>query len=294
MREVIAIIGLGLMGGSLAKRIKEKRPECMVIGYDPDRDVILAAIDGKVIDAGFMQMNQEIKRAHTIVIATPPLLFPQVLDQIKAYELSSQTVITDLISVKTCCEEWVQAAGLSAHYVGGHPLCGHDQSGFMYSHSQYFDQGPYCLMAAKDENREAYTKLKAFLESLGIQILSLKGDSHDELMAYVSHMPHALSYMMSNVALNKQRVITLGKSFKEMTRVSKSSPQLWTEIFILNQKPLLQALKEMKDEIVFLETLMENVDREGLYTYLNASQEERLRRDKEEICWSSGVKTSIV
>ncbi len=294
MKETIAIIGLGLMGGSLAKRIKQFRPECSIIGYDENREVILAAIDGKIIDKGYMQINQDIKKSNYIVVAIPPLVFPSVVSTLTAFDIPAQTIITDLLSVKTCCEIWIKEANLTASFVGGHPICGHDKSGFAHSHADFFDQGPYCLMAANTENGEAYAKWEAFLKSLGITTMDLTPEGHDELMAYVSHMPHAISYMMSHLALGKQDVQTLGKSFKEMTRISKSSARLWTDIFALNQKPLLHVLHQMKNEIVHLESLLEGKNQNALFHYLNESQVLRINREKEGICWKNGETKSIL
>lgn len=284
MKETIAIIGLGLMGGSLAKRIKAFRPDISIIGYDEERDVILSAIDLKIIDTGYMKVNQDINKAQFIVIATPPFVFPQVLAQLSEFNLNPQVVITDLLSVKGCCETWIKEAGLIKAYVGGHPLCGQEKSGFNNSSQQIFDQGLYCLMEANEDNQEAFQKWETLIESLAIKTMVLSPLAHDDLMAYVSHMPHAISYMMSHLALNLNDVPTLGKSFKEMTRISKSSAHLWTDIFVLNRHPLLQVLKEMKHEILYLEGLLEGKDKSALFHYLNETQTSRVNKELEEVC----------
>jgi len=284
MKETIAIIGLGLMGGSLAKRIKAYRSDCCIIGYDEDRDVIHSAIELKIIDKGYMQINQDIKKAHFIVIATPPLQFPRVLALLTTFKLGPQTVITDLLSVKGCCETWIKEAGYSSAYVGGHPLCGQEKSGFINSSQSIYDQGIYCLMAANEENSEAFCKWNAVLDTMKIKTMIISPQEHDDLMAYVSHMPHAISYMMSHLALSQMTIPTLGKSFKEMTRISKSSATLWTDIFVLNKAPLLQVLQEMKHEINTLEDMLNHQDKKGLHRYLSETQTLRINKEREEVC----------
>lgn len=154
----------------------------------------------------------------------------------------------------------------------------------MHSNAGHFDHGFYCIMEPSAENEEAFMQWEQFIKELRIKTLILSSEDHDELMAYVSHMPHAVSYMMSHLTLKRSDIRTMGKSFKEMTRISKSSAKLWTEIFTLNQQPLLQVLQEMKGEIDQMVQLLSHEDKSGLYDYLNDSQMLRTSKEMEEVC----------
>lgn len=283
MRDTIAIIGLGLMGGSLAKRIRAKMSQARLIAYDCDRETVFAAIDQKIIDEGYLTVNSEINRAKWIFIATPPLAFKQLIRELENLELHPSVVISDLCSIKACCEDWIEASPLADRYVGGHPICGSEHSGLVYASGSLFDQCQYYLMEPCERNVLVHSKMEDFLSALDIVTEDIQPHKHDAVLASISHMPHAISFMMSHMALGVQEIPTLGKSFKEMTRIAKSAPELWTEIFKLNQEPLIAALQLMKAEIEQLCQFLAHDD-DKLLKYLQESREKRITSEQEDIC----------
>ena len=251
----VGIIGLGLIGGSLAKAYK-RAEGIRVLGYDHDKSTmdfanLAQAIDGELTD-------EDIKSCDCILLAT----YPQgVIDWVtkKAKLLGNTNTIIDCGGVKKriCDEVFPIAEKYGFVFVGGHPMAGAHQSGFKYSREDLFDGAPMVIIPPSFEDINLLEHIESLLAPVGFGRFSFTtAEEHDEVIAFSSQMAHVVSnaFIKSPTAL-KHRGYSAG-SYKDMTRVAWLDPDMWTELFLENRDELLReidffldSMKQYKDAI---------------------------------------------
>jgi prephenate dehydrogenase len=249
MIERAAIIGIGLIGGSLALAWKERLPSLHVTGFDTP-DVLSQAIKRGVIDHKASSLEDAVLRADAVFLAVPLNAQESVLGAI-APHLRPHTFVTDVGSVKRPVSK--AAARLlpnSACFIGGHPMTGSEQSGLKGADSFLFENAVYVLCPDGQEGSDAYRALTFLVESTGARVLSMDSAQHDRVVACVSHLPQLLATNLMNVAANRSQVnpITLqlaAGGFRDMTRIASSPFEMWAAVLEANRTDVGTALDEL-------------------------------------------------
>jgi len=252
--ERVAIVGLGLMGGSLARALAER--DVRVIGYDSAPDSLDAAEGEGIVHERLGPQLVGIERADVVVFALPVDATLALLPRI-AHRLQKTRLVMDVASTKRSIVAAAESAGLGERYVGAHPLTGSHRSGWRASRANLFDEARVFLCPTSTSGDEAIQLAESFWRGLRAGVEVLDASEHDEQMAWRSHLPHLLSVTLA-LALRDAGVqrSALGPGGRDMTRLAGSSPSLWISIVEDNNAALAHALAAMEGQLrAFRESL---------------------------------------
>lgn len=277
----IAIVGLGLIGGSLAWALKKSGRIGNVTGIDNDRDSIDFAVSEKIIDEGHTGLREGISDAGIIVIATN---VGQIVKTAKAIiPLAGKgAVITDVGSVKGRIVRGIEKI-LPAHlrFVGGHPIAGTEDSGVRSGDPGLFKGKRFVITPTPKTDPKAVRKVASLWKTAGAEIHEMDPETHDRIFGFVSHLPHLVAYSLVDTILSAPDAETLldfaGGGLRDFTRVAASSPGMWADIFTDNRENALKSIKKFKKSLEKLEAVIENKDSESLKKLLSRSS--RARRE---------------
>ena len=258
----ITIVGLGLIGGSLALALKESKQVETVVGIDTDDDSIEYAFDNKIIDEGASDINKVISDSEIIVLST---YVGSIADTAKSVlELATDgSIITDTGSVKSSIVQEIESSlPENLHFVAGHPIAGTENSGVKSADSNLF-KGKRAILTPTDKTDiDSKNKVKTMWEAVGAEVFEMDPSTHDHIFGIVSHLPHVVAYSLINSVLNAEDSDELlkfaGGGLKDYTRVSASSPEMWSQIFSANKDQLMDAIAIFKNSLRRIEQAIEN------------------------------------
>lgn len=268
--ERVAIIGLGLMGGSLARALAgvTPRPRVRAVTLDADtaRD---AEVDGVVERAG-SDLAGMLEDADLVVLATPAGEALRILPDLAA-QMNENAVVTDVCSVKRPLVECAAALGLADRFVGSHPMCGSEKSGYAAARADLYRDAPVWIVPAE---RTATEAVERFWRGLGAHPLRTDAATHDHAVAWVSHLPQILSSVLGT-ALGRAGVepIALGPGGRDVTRLAGSEPALWADILLHNVDALDAPLAEAQALLSAFAGALRAGDANALERLLRESQE---------------------
>jgi prephenate dehydrogenase len=239
--DTVAIVGVGLIGGSIGLALKERRLVRTVVGIGRSAASLRLAKRRGAIDRGTTQVARGVADADLIVICTPVDSIPDRIVEASA-SCTSQAILTDTGSTKAQI-----VYGVERHlrdrrtFVGSHPLAGSEKSGVAASRADLFD-GRVCVVTETERTaRRPLAIVTQFWRSLGSRVLRMEPEAHDEALAYTSHLPHLVAAALS-ILLPEEYKEVVATGFRDTTRIAASDPDLWSAIFLDNAEPMLQAL----------------------------------------------------
>jgi prephenate dehydrogenase len=255
----ITIIGIGLIGGSLAISLKENGFAQRVIGVDASQENLDKAIRRRLIDED-MSLDEGVTTADIIVLAVPVdamrKLLPCILDQ-----LNDQQVLIDVGSTKEQLLDSITDHPKRGRYVATHPMAGTEYSGPEAAIPNLFENKACVIVDAADSDEDALNKVEALFKSIPMKLSHLGRKDHDLHCAYVSHISHIASFALALTVLekekNEQRIFDLASSgFGSTVRLAKSSADMWTPIFRQNRDNVLDVLDENIEQLSRFRTIL--------------------------------------
>ena len=266
----VAIIGTGLIGGSIALRIKERKLANEVVGVSRHKENVSLALKMKAIDKGSVDL-EIIKGADLLIIATPVDTIIVLKDEILKY-LNKECIITDVGSTK---EEIVRKLEkVFPNYVGSHPLAGSEKRGVVNASPSIFDGSLCILTPTKRTNSFAFKIIKNFWEKLGAKTIILTPRVHDEALSFVSHLPHVVAFSLINTVPKRLLKFSSG-GLRDTTRIAASDTTLWKDILLSNSKNLLGAIKSFEVNLAKIKTAIKKNDVQSLEKILLQSKNTR-------------------
>jgi len=264
----VGIIGLGLMGGSFALALREQYDELEILGYDHNDQHCIEALQLNLVD----KISDDLEAFYTldlVILAIPVDGIIQVLGEFDT--VSDHTTIIDFGSTKKLIVDAVPSR-IRKNFVAAHPMTGTEKFGPSAAVPDLY-RGQVVVLCDIEESGEHQRKFaKQIFTDLGMKIFYMEAEEHDRHAAFISHMPHALSYSLANAVMkqeNPKAIIALaGGGFRDMSRIAKSSPNMWTDIFRQNKENLLLAIQCFKGELEHCEKLVENEEWEKLYAWM--------------------------
>lgn len=244
----VTIIGVGLIGGSLAKVLKAKGLAREIHGAGRSRETLEQAIKLGVIDHMGQSSSHAVEHADLVVLATPVGTFESIVREI-APHLAKGAILTDVGSVKGSLVRTLEdllPAGV--HYVPGHPIAGREKHGVGEATETLY-RGARCILTpTKRTDARAVDAVKMVWEAAGAAVLTLDPDSHDHIFAAVSHLPHVAAYAMmcavGELSEGDDRYIDFsGAGFRDFTRIAASSPEMWRDICLANAKNVVDLIE---------------------------------------------------
>lgn len=268
--ERVAIVGLGLMGGSLARALAAR--DVVVMGYDTTQESLDAAVHEGIVQEGLDASLEGIERADVVVLALPvdatlaaiPLIAPR---------LGTTRLVMDLASTKRSIVEAAEQASIGAQYVGAHPLTGSHRSGWRASRAGLFDEARVFLCPTAVTSRETLELAQAFWRGLRAGVEVLDAATHDVQMAWRSHLPHVLSAMLART-LHEAGIqrSALGPGGRDMTRLAGGEPSIWTSIVEDNGAALGSAIDALEQQLRLFRQALDARDTQATNAFLMTSR----------------------
>jgi prephenate dehydrogenase len=275
----IAIVGVGLIGGSIALAAKSRGVAQTVIGVGRNALRLEQARRAGIIDEGLVDPTAAARRADLLVFCTP-------VDRIAAgvreaaQTCCEGTLITDVGSIKGSIARGL-AVGLpgGVAFVGSHPLAGSEQQGFQNADARLFENRICVVTPLVDSLPLAVEKIARFWEGLGMTVVEMTPEAHDAALAETSHFPHLAAAALAGT-LSAENVSLAASGFRDTTRIASGDPDLWTAIFLANRRPVLASLTKFDQVLAEFRQALEHNDAEGLKKLLVAAKENRERNGK--------------
>ncbi len=263
----VAIIGVGLIGGSFALSLRKAGFNGKIAGIGRKKENLIRAKDSGVIDEYFTVPAEGVKDADLILLSTPVGQFPQIVEDIKGY-IKKGTIVTDVGSVKAEVIKKLESLmpeGVS--FVGGHPIAGKECSGVDAASSELFNKARCIITPSPNTDKEALEKILALWKAFGSKIVLMTPDEHDSIFAAVSHLPHVIAYVLINTImdLNKDILPHGGRGLRDMTRIALSPPELWRDICSYNKENILKSLDHFLSSISHVKGLIEKSEWDTLW-----------------------------
>ena len=276
----IAIIGLGLIGGSMGLALKRAGPvDTEVVGFDIDPQV-----GGRALKAGAVKklaptLEAAVADATLVVVAVPVISIQKVFETIGP-RLQRGAVVTDTASTKTDVLRWARDHPPQAvHFVGGHPMAGKEKSGPQAAEDVLFVDRPYAVVPPLDAWPGAVSAVVGFANALGARPLFMDAAEHDAYAAAISHVPLVASLGLFNLARGSAAWPELanmaGPSFYDLTRLASGNPEMAHDVFLTNKQNIVHWINRYITELLRIEELIEGDDPEALFRTLAETQIER-------------------
>lgn len=262
-------IGLGLIGGSIARAIREKLPSSRIIAFDVSQDTLTAARDAGIADAVTASIDSGFSSCDYLFLCAPVQKNDENLRAVKAV-ISPDCLLTDVGSVKGSIHRAIREAGLERQFIGGHPMAGSERTGFLNSKALLLENVYYILTPTQEVPADKIRAFQELVQTLGAIPLVLTPEQQDYVTAAVSHLPHVIAASLVNLVRNRDsqdgvmKMIAAG-GFKDITRIASSSPAMWQQICLTNAENISSLLSDYIDSLTEIKSFLDTGNGDALY-----------------------------
>src|SRR6185503_18633535 len=265
-RKRIAIVGVGLIGGSLAIQLHEKKISSRLIGVDSNEEHAKTAVELELVDET-MSLDEAIAKSDVIILAIPVdklvKLLPEILNK------TDKQIVCDLGSTKSQLIDAVKDHPKRGRYVATHPMWGTEYSGPQAAVRGAYENKAVIICNADESDADALEWTKSMYKKIGMHLLEMEAKAHDLHAAYVSHISHITSFALANTVLEKEKeeqaIFELASAgFESTVRLAKSNPAMWVPIFMQNKENVLDGLKEHIAQLTRFKESIEKDDNDYL------------------------------
>ena len=281
----IAVVGIGLVGGSFCAAAKAAHSDLRVFGIDVDEDTLAYAVESFIVDEAATPESAidsgwlGPEGADLVVLATPASLVQEWLARLG--RAGYVGVVTDVASTKSGILEAARAnLGPNASFVGGHPMAGSERSGIEAARADLFEGAYYVLTPDTGTDMNAYRRVHSFVASFGARVISVDATAHDEAVAIVSHVPHVTASALVELAKahagpGDELLRLAAGGFKDTTRIAAGSPDLWTGICLDNADALADGIEELRDVLADFSGRVRSGDADAVREWLSRAADVR-------------------
>ncbi len=276
----VAIIGVGLIGGSLAIIMREKGIAKNIVGIGRGLKNLETAKKLGVVDSYTQDVREGVQDADLVVAAIPVASIARVIKEALS-SLKKGAIVTDVGSVKkSIIDEVEKILPDTIHFVGGHPIAGTENAGAEAAFSTLFQKRRCILTPTKKTNKAALQKVKKLWEIAGSEVIVMDADKHDKILAAVSHLPHVVAYGLVNTVsgindFNESIIKYSAGGFKDFTRIASSPPEMWRDVCLLNKDAILDVVRRFQNTLKGLEEMIKDSDGDGLQKEFEKAKEVR-------------------
>jgi prephenate dehydrogenase len=281
--QKLAIIGVGLMGGSLAQALRAQDLVGEVVGMTRRRASGEQALEMGVVDRVAFHIEEAVDNATLVLVATPVCTIVPTVQAMAPY-LTKGTVVTDVGSVKKAVvQPCMNAMPEGCHFVGGHPIAGREHVGVAASFPSLFQGSRTILTPTPQTAPQALELVRLVWEAAGSHVECMEADYHDRVLAATSHLPHLMAYNIVNTLSDLEEDIRsevfryAAGGFRDFTRIASSDPTMWRDICLENREAILEMLNRFKNDLIKLETKVRDSDADALYDIFARSKRTRDR-----------------
>lgn len=273
---VCGFLGLGLIGGSIAKALKKQIPGIRIIAYDTNEETLKKAYEEKTADTVTSGIDSSFACCDYIFLCAPITYNDSNLKELIKY-LPKDCILTDVGSVKTGIHKQIEAFGLSDRFIGGHPMAGSERTGYQNSKAILLENAYYILTPTETVPPEKVAAYQELVLKMGAIPLVLSYEQHDYVTAAVSHLPHVIAASLVNLVKDSDskegimKMIAAG-GFKDITRISSSSPYMWQQISLSNGSNISELLGNYMDSLQKIKEEIDSKNGEELYAMFDSAR----------------------
>lgn len=281
MKGRVFIVGLGLIGGSLALCIKKAHSDAVIVGYDLNLEQARLAKMLGVVDETVQSLAEGASSAELIIIATPVNTTEELLQIFAEIPLNPEVIITDTGSTKgTVVASAVDLKKKGIAFIGGHPMAGSHKSGVSAAKEILFENAFYLLTPEDHIDLKLVEKLKDWLSGTNAKFITLSPVNHDYLTGIVSHFPHIIAASIVRQTKRLAESETLiprlaAGGFRDITRIASSSPEMWRDILLHNREILIDLLEQWRNEMDWIKDLLQTEDSFAILDYFRQAKQFR-------------------
>ncbi len=270
-RKKIAIVGVGLIGGSMALQLHEKKLSSRLIGVEASAQHAEQALEYELVDE-VLPLDEAIEAADVIILSVPVNvqvnLLPQILDKV------TDQIVVDMGSTKSDLIAAIQSHPNRGRYVATHPMWGTEYSGPTAAVKGAFEGKAVIICNRNESDGDAVEWVDKMYQKIGMRVVDMDARAHDLHVAYVSHISHITSFALANTVLEKEKVESAifqiaSAGFESTVRLAKSNPAMWVPIFLQNKENILDVLSEHIDQLTKFKEYIANSDQENLQSLIS-------------------------
>lgn len=276
----LVLIGVGLIGGSLAQALKRQAAVTTVVGVDNNQDNLQQALELQTIDCAYDKVSQALEGADMVVLAVPVLSISTTLKAIKPY-LNDRLIITDVGSVKGAVVAQARAilGSRFAQFVAGHPIAGSENSGVKAAFSKLFANHRVILTPTAETDNNAIEVVSKMWTAVGATVELMSAEQHDKILAVTSHLPHVLAYALLQF-LHRQTeqdeyLRLAAGGLYDFTRIASSDPAMWRDICMANKQHLSQQIRAFAQDLEQFAVHIENANAASLQASFATAKQAR-------------------
>ena len=278
--KTIGFIGLGLIGGSIARAIRKYHPDYHILAYNRSKEALASAISAGIIDGVCEEMKDpRFGSCDYVFLCAPVEINLECLSYLKEIRQPG-CMITDVGSVKGIIHQKVEELEMTDCFIGGHPMAGSEKTGFDHSSERILENAYYILTPGGEVPLDKLTEFSELIDSLGSIPMVLTAEEHDFITAGVSHLPHIIASSLVNLVseldndAEYMKTIAAG-GFRDITRIASSSPVMWEQICVENHTNISTVLDEYIRMLIKIRCSIDNQDAENLYDMFARSRDYR-------------------
>lgn len=271
MFKKIAIVGVGLIGGSIGLAVKKKLLAKEVIGVTRRESSRRKALKFKAVDKATLNLREAVKDADLVIIAAPVGRIVSLAKSCARF-MKKSAILSDVGSSKKYIVQKIEKfAAKKINFVGTHPMAGSDKSGVENADSAIFNGTTVIITKTKNTDKKSFAVLAGFWRRLGSRVISLSPEKHDRYISLASYLPHVVSFALS-ASQTKNSLNLAGGGLKDTTRVASSNPDLWKDIFLSTRTQTLSAIRIFLKNLKELEKALKKKDKKALKRFLNRAR----------------------
>lgn len=280
MKTTIAIIGVGLIGGSIALSLRQD-PQVSVVGFDVRQECLDKALTSGVIHAGTTDLQTAVREANIIFIAAPVEQIYATLDRLPSLSLQPGVIVTDVGSTKSGIVRYArEKMPREVTFIGGHPMAGTHKSGVEAASDRLFENAYYVLTPASDVPEDQVEKLASLLALTRAKVIRMDPDEHDQVVGSVSHFPHILASALVNLVAsyddsNPWHHRLAAGGFRDITRIASSNPRMWRDVLLNNREHLLRIAEDWAKALDNVLGLVKEGDAEQIEHFFRTARDFR-------------------
>jgi len=262
----VAILGVGLLGASFSLAAKKKGICSQVTGFGRSRENLVRAKSMGIIDVVSADPASACSDADLVLLAAPAGSFVELVKQ-ACPAFKKGAIVTDVGSVKgDLVLELERLMPPGVHFIGSHPIAGSDRSGIDSAHADLFCDALCIVTPTERSDPRSLKSVMDLWSSLGSKVMAMGPAQHDRVYAAVSHLPHLIAYAMVNTVsdIDKSYLSYCGQGFRDMTRIAASSPDIWTDISLLNRQNLIEMIDLFRENLNRMEAQLKTAEADGL------------------------------
>lgn len=279
MKQHIALVGLGVIGGTFAKAIHKHAPDAYTVSaIDTNEEALKAALDDGVIAYGETKNRTILQNADLVIISLYPKALKTFLET-HHQDFKPGAIVTETSGIKQSVIAFIAPhIPPDIDFIYGHPMAGREKQGYAYSDASVFNNANYLISPTEENNRENINWFTAFLKTLGFKRISeVTPPAHDALIGYTSQLTHAIAVALMNSDDSARDTYKyVGDSFRDLTRIANINEYLWSELFLENKEALLASFDTFEHELRRLKTAIETDNIQDMQDIFRQSSQRRL------------------